>query len=60
MNDSARFKDSDVEVIINNEEALTTRLREAWAIVDKHKIEIAELKAQVKILKEVISESRGY
>lgn len=60
MNESSRFKESDVEVIINNEEALTTRLREAWAIVDKHKIEIAELKAQVKILKEVIAESRGY
>ena len=58
MNDSARFKDSDIEVIINNEEALATRLKEAWAIVDKNKIEIAELKAQVKILKEVISESR--
>lgn len=61
MIESSRFKDSDVEVIINNEEALATRLKEAWAIVDKYKIEIAELKAQVKILKEVILESHsGY
>ena len=59
MNESSRFKDSDVEVIINNEEALATRLEEAWVIVDKYKIELAELKAQVKILKEVISELRS-
>ena len=59
MNESSRFKESDVEAIVNNEEALATRLTETWRIVDKQKVEIAELKAQVRVLKEIIID-RGF
>ena len=60
MNESSRFKESDAEVIINNEEVLTARIADTLRTVEKQKSEIAELKGQVKILKEVIAESRGY
>ena len=59
--ESARHKLSDAPVEINNEEALAIRLKEAWSIADKKDKEIIELKAQVKILKEVIAENQsGY
>ena len=59
MNDSARNKLSDAPVQVHNEEALQVRLKDAWAQVDKLNTTVAELKAQVKVLKEVIAE-RGY
>jgi Flp pilus assembly protein TadD len=51
-------------IIVNNDAALIAalvkRLDEAWAIVDKQKLELADLKAQVKILKEVLKEANDY
>jgi len=47
-------------IIVNNDAALVKRLDEAWAIVDKQKLELADLKAQVKILKEVLKEANDY
>jgi len=60
MSESARNKLSDAEVTVSNEEAYKKRLEYAWAMVDAHSKEISALKAQVKILKEVIAEFRGY
>ena len=56
MIESARNVFTDVPVKINNEEALTARLKDAWSEVDKREKQIVELKAQVKILKEIIVE----
>jgi len=51
-------------ITVNNDAvlvaALVKRLDEAWAIVDKQKLELADLKSQVKILKEVLKEANDY
>ena len=51
-------------ITVNNDAVLTAalvkRLDEAWAIVDKQKLELADLKSQVKILKEVLKEANDY
>ena len=60
MNDSARNKTVDTPVEINNEEALAARLKEAWRIADTREKEIIKLEAQVKILKEIITEQSRY
>jgi hypothetical protein len=54
MNEAVRNKLSDAEVTVNNEEGYKKRLEEVWVIVDKQKVEIAALRAQVQILKEVV------
>ena len=60
MNESARNLLSDVPVEINNEEALTLRLKDAWHQVEKRDKHIIQLEAQIRILKEIISEKIGY
>jgi len=61
MNESARNKLSDAPIEINNEEALKARLEDAWRKVDLNDKIIIRLEAQIKVLKEIISEGlRSY
>jgi hypothetical protein len=61
MNESARNKLSDAPVEVNNEEALKARLEDAWRTVELQVKTVIRLEAQIKILKEIISEGlRSY
>lgn len=59
-NESSRHQITEAVVTVSNDEAYKKQLADAHAKINAQEKEIVALKAKVEVLKEVVSEHRGY